>query len=59
MCHKCPFLTNGQSKCPDAMQPKWTMPSRVKYLPIIVMDLDTNPTKCTQANRASEELSTS
>nr|KAJ0210217.1 hypothetical protein LSAT_V11C400167670 [Lactuca sativa] len=28
----------------DAMQPKWTMSGRVKYIPIIVMDLDTNPT---------------
>nr|KAJ0219530.1 hypothetical protein LSAT_V11C300129810 [Lactuca sativa] len=28
----------------DAMQPKWTMPSRVKYIPNIVTDLDTNPT---------------
>ena len=28
----------------DAMQSKWTMPSRVKYIPNIVMDLDTNPT---------------
>lgn len=27
----------------DAMQPKWTMLSRVKYIPNMDMDLDTNP----------------
>ena len=40
----CITLIKLSINCSGEVQPKWTMPGRVKYIPNIVMDLDINPT---------------